>query len=147
MLKFKSLSPTELSCRDQASWHAFPREAYKSSILPELLVLSSVRSGGEVVFREKQQSTAVAGAGHNKMERQGKTGGCVLPACLGTQATQGTESTVSVKGSTSLLRYARAYNLSSCIITCRQLEHGSLETKTINIQSIFFLFPLDFFWT
>lgn len=31
---------------------------------------------------------------------------------------------------------------SSCIITCRQLQQGGPETKTINIQSISLLFPL-----
>lgn len=132
-------SPAEPHSREEASWHALPRGAYKSSILAKLLLLSPITSGGRRILREEKQSAA--GAGHNKKERQGDTGGYVLPARLGTQTMQGAESAVTVKGSTSLTQHVRAYNrsITSCIITCHQLEQGGPETKNINIQCISFL--------
>lgn len=42
-----------------------PKGTYKSSILPEILLLSPIRSRGEAILREKQ-SAAAAGAGQQR---------------------------------------------------------------------------------
>jgi len=93
------------------------------------------------VLRAEKQCTA--GAGHNKKERRGKArqeATSCQHAWAHKQCRE--QSAVTVTGSISLPWHAKAYNLSSRIITCRQLEQGSPETKAMNTQSISFLFPL-----
>lgn len=92
--------------RGEASWHTLPRGAYKSSTLPKLLLLSPIRlgekrhSGRRSKLQQRQEQDTTKRRGKARWEAMSR---------LGTQTMQGAETTVTVRGSTSLPQHARAH--------------------------------------